>query len=450
MKILRLTYYLSFLFVSFCAVSFVGPVNAQKMDSIERGRMKSMLKTIKNAIKDDYYDATYHGIDLDARFKKAEERLEQVETTGQALGVIAQALLDFDDSHLYFVPPVTNVDVEYGWRMRMYGDKCFVTLVKPKSDAEAKGLKAGDQILSVENFRPTRKDLWKMNYYFNIVSKRPGLKLSILSPGETTPRELQIQSRIRQLPKVIGINELIFDYFKQDTRSAVSFNYFKYVGGATIWKMPSFSIPPEDIETLMKKIKGSSLILDLRGNGGGYVVTLERLAGFMFDKDLQIAELKGRKELKPQKSKTRGADVYAGKLIVLVDHQSGSAAEIFARLVQLQKRGIVIGDVSAGAVMQSRGFYTTVGANDEVAYGASITHADVIMSDGKSLEHVGVIPDELVIPTGQDLAKLRDPVLARAIELAGGSVSADEAGKFFVYKWRENTKDQDVIEVEVK
>jgi C-terminal processing protease CtpA/Prc len=443
-------YFVKLLFLLVCVLFTLESVEAQKMDGIERDRFKSMLSNIKKAVKDDYFDSNYKGINLDERFKKASDRLNEVKTSGEAMGVIAQVLLDFDDSHLFFLPPATNVGVEYGWRMQMHGDKCFVTLVKPKSDAEAKGLKVGDQIVTMQGFRPSRKDLWKMNYYFNIVGKRSNMTLGVVSPGETEPRTLTIDAKVKQKEKVITREQFIYDYFKQDDRDAVAFNYFKYVGGATVWKMPTFGIMPENIDTMMGKLKGTSLVLDLRGNGGGLVVTLERLAGYIFDKDLLIAELKGRKEMKPQKSKTKGKDVYAGKLIVLVDHDSGSAAEIFARLVQLEKRGVVVGDVSAGAVMQSIQNILTTGANDEVLYGASITNADVIMSDGKSLEHVGVQPDYVVIPTGEDLAKQRDPALAKALELAGTNVSADDAGKFFRYKWTENTKKEEIIEIEVK
>ncbi len=446
MKILRFTYFANLFFILLCVFSFLQNVNAQKMDRIEKDRMKSMLKNVKNAIKKDYYDPNFHGIDLEARFKKAEERLNQVETVGQSFAVIAQALMDFNDSHLFFLPPATNLDIEYGWRLRMFGDKCLVTLVKPKSDAQAKGLKQGDQILSIEGFRPAKKELWKMNYYYNVLSKRPKMRMTVLSPGNEQPRELEIEAKIKQLPKVINL-ELLYSLFDKSGKTEVDYNYLKKVGNISIWKMPSFSVEPENVDVLMGKVKdSSSLILDLRGNGGGYVVTLERLAGFMFDKNLKIADLKGRKEMKPQQSKTRGNNSYKGKLIVLVDSNSGSAAEIFARLVQLEKRGTVLGDVSAGAVMQSRGFFTTTGANDEVTYGASITNADVIMSDGKSLEHIGVIPDELILPTGADIANQRDPVLAKAIELLGGNVSTDEAGKFFQYKWRED----DRIEIETK
>jgi carboxyl-terminal processing protease len=135
-------------------------------------------------------------------------------------------------------------------------------------------------------------------------------------------------------------------------------------------------------------------------------------------------------------------DYFQGKLIVLIDHESGSASEIFARLMQLEKRGVVLGDVSAGAVMQSLGHPLTMvtGISTEVGYGVSVTNADVIMSDGKSVEHMGVTPDELVLPTAEDIREGRDPVLARAMEILGQKMTPQEAYKIFekAYKWNDN------------
>jgi C-terminal processing protease CtpA/Prc len=64
-------------------------------------------------------------------------------------------------------------------------------------------------------------------------------------------------------------------------------------------------------------------------------------------------------------------------------------------------------------------------------FGTSITVADLRMADNGTLEKIGVTPDETVLPSGADLAAGRDPALARAITLLGGTMTPEEAGKFY-------------------
>ena len=182
--------------------------------------------------------------------------------------------------------------------------------------------------------------------------------------------------------------------------------------------------------------KRKALLLDLRGNGGGSEETLLRLIANLFDQDIKVGDLKGRKEQKPMVAKSRGENAFNGKLVVLIDSGSGSAAELLARVVQLEKRGIVIGDRSAGAVMRARHFDHQSGTDTVAFFGASITDADIIMADGKSLEHVGVTPDEIKLPTASDLVASRDPVLAYAASLLGVSISPEKAGSLFPVEWR--------------
>jgi C-terminal processing protease CtpA/Prc len=66
------------------------------------------------------------------------------------------------------------------------------------------------------------------------------------------------------------------------------------------------------------------------------------------------------------------------------------------------------------------------------------------MTDGKSLEKTGVTPDEVLLPTAQDLAGGKDPALARATELVGLKLDPAAAGKLFRlngYLWNSGSVD---------
>ena len=417
-------------------------VSSQSM-SFERQRGADMLETIKNDLKKNYYDATFHSMDIDARFKVSSEKIKEAASVGQILGIIAQTLIDLNDSHTFFLPPSHSSRTDYGWQMQIIGDKCYIAAVKPGSDAEAKGLKAGDEVYSIDGFGPTRETLWKMKYLYYTLRPRAGMHL-VLQDADGKQREMDVMAKVKQGKKVMdltGMNggfdiwELVRESENEDRLHRQ--RYIEIGDDLMIWKMPEFDLSDQGVDDMMSKAaKRKALILDLRGNPGGAVTTLQRLMGYFFDKDLKIADLKGRKEMKPMVAKTRGDKVFKGQLVVLVDSQSASAAEIFSRVVQLEKRGTVIGDRSSGAVMRSRVYNHQVGTDTVVFYATSITDADVIMSDGQSVERVGVTPDELLLPTAADLLAKRDPVLSRAASLVGVKLEPEKAGALFPIEWQ--------------
>jgi C-terminal processing protease CtpA/Prc len=81
--------------------------------------------------------------------------------------------------------------------------------------------------------------------------------------------------------------------------------------------------------------------------------------------------------------------------------------------------------------MRSRFHPFRLGLDRVVTYGISITDADLVMADGRSLERSGVTPDITLLPTPEDLAAGRDPVLALAVTMAGSAIDAAAAGKLF-------------------
>jgi hypothetical protein len=113
---------------------------------MQRAQVRQMLRTVREAVKDKYYDPKFHGLDVVEHFKAAEKRLDTVESIGRGYSIIAQSLIEFGDSHTFFIPPEVTASFEYGWQVAMVGDQCLVVGVKPGSDAEAKGLRAGDRL----------------------------------------------------------------------------------------------------------------------------------------------------------------------------------------------------------------------------------------------------------------------------------------------------------------
>jgi len=430
--------------VSFLALLAAGTLHSQqKIDSINLDRSRGMLRDAYDNLKRHYYDPKYHGLDIDARFRDYDEKIKNANSLSQAFGVIAAFLDGLNDSHTFFRPPTRPYRVDYGFRMQMFGDDCFVARVRPGTDAETK-VHAGDQVVTYNTFTVKRSDLWKMDYYFNSLAPQKASMLSLRDPAGQQ-REVTVDAKVRELKRQLDMtgSDGGTDYWNY-IRDLENFDHLVRQrsvesGDVMIWKMPEFFLSDSEVDRIFGTArKHKTLIVDLRGNPVGAIVTLERMLGNVMDHDVKVADRVGRKELKPEIAKTRKGDAFSGKLIVLVDSGSASASELFARVIQLEHRGTVVGDRSEGAVMESLGYSGSQGADVKIFYSFSITEADLIMKDGKSLEHTGVTPDEIVIPTAQDLAAGRDPALARAAQMAGLNLDPSAAGKLFPFEWLPN------------
>lgn len=193
--------------------------------------------------------------------------------------------------------------------------------------------------------------------------------------------------------------------------------------------------------------KYPKFILDLRGNGGGYVMIEQYLLSHFFNREVKIADLVTRKQTETRFTKLLGDREYKGEVAVLVDSNSASAAEITARVLQLENRAKIYGDVSSGSVMTSialpfRSIVSSLAEAAIIKTGMSVTVADVIMRDGSRLEDNGVVPDENLQPTGISMAKKTDPVLTYAAVKLGASISPEQAGSYyFMVEKDENDED---------
>jgi carboxyl-terminal processing protease len=163
------------------------------------------------------------------------------------------------------------------------------------------------------------------------------------------------------------------------------------------------------------------LVLDLRGNSGGRIDVGTRLLAHFLPSGATVYQEVDRGGQNSTHS-TRGGTRYDLPLVVLVDGGTASMGEIFASAVQEHGAATILGTGTAGSVAAAQVF----GLPDGSAL--QVTVFEILSADGKPLNKVGVVPDEVIQPDNADPSSGNDPVLARAVEIlhdqtAGGSSS---------------------------
>lgn len=421
----------------FLALAGISP--AQQISQQDRADAREMLRMVAEDVRKNYYDPTLLK-EFENRVTEADAQIKTVPLLGQAFAMIGWALDGLHDSHTRFLPPGRVHIMQYGWRMQFIGNRCLVTRIRPGSDAEKKGLRPGEQVLSINGLPLIREDFSKVQYILSILAPQPELKLQVRGM-DGKERQIHVAARVREIPMMMDLSDPGVFYRKiareisgADRDVAIA-KCVEEGNPLMICKLREFDGQEDQIRRLISVArKHQALILDLRDNPGGAVTVLEEFLGGVFDHDVKIGDRIGRKAMKPMMAKAP-KDPFTGKLIVLMDSNSSSASEIFARVIQLEKRGSVIGDISAGSVMGARFFDHRIGAGSFVYFGAEITEMDLRMADGQTLEKKGVTPDELLLPSLADLARGEDPVLAHAAELLGVNMTPAEAAKLFPYEW---------------
>lgn len=194
----------------------------------------------------------------------------------------------------------------------------------------------------------------------------------------------------------------------------------------------------EDVAKEIVKLKAENvegIVMDLRGNGGGSLPEVVKMAG-LFIEDGPICQVRGRDEKQPYLWKDRDKTVlYSGPLTVMVDEGSASASEIFAAAIQDYKRGIIIGSTSTygkGTVQR------TIPLNPDAQNPAfaktsedlgtvKLTLQKFYRINGGATQLKGVTPD-VVIPDRYEFFKVREKDNESAL-------SWDEISKADYHPW---------------
>jgi carboxyl-terminal processing protease len=115
------------------------------------------------------------------------------------------------------------------------------------------------------------------------------------------------------------------------------------------------------VDNLRKK-NMQNLVLDLRGNGGGYMLAATAVAEKFFSEKKLLVFLQGRKTPRQDYQSSGGGNLSSSRVVVLTDEGSASASEILAGALQDWDRGIVMGRRTFGKGLVQNGFTLTDGS----------------------------------------------------------------------------------------
>lgn len=370
--------------------------------SIEERR--AVFTEVWGIIQSNYLYADFNGVDWNSVYDEYAIRIDDVNQDTEFYAAVSQMVGLLDDQHSRFLPPAEAVDedqvvsghdssVGIGIVTMPASDGALIQLVFPDSPAALAGLRPRDRIIAVDG-EPYHYE------HGNLEGPQGStVRLNMLRPGEK-PRDVvlerkAVQGRIvpysRSFPGGIG-----------------------YVWVSTLWVNDMDEQVNGVLTELVAAGELNGLILDLRGNPGGWRHVLSGVLGH-FVRGQVGKFFSQNNEIQPLVvSAPAGPDLRGLPMVVVVDEGTASYAEVMAAILQHEAGAYVVGTPSAG--------------NTETIY----THA---LSDGSrlwlaqegfrlqndvNLEGVGVQPDVVIDVNWKHYSEEDDPQLLEALHVLGG------------------------------
>ena len=160
------------------------------------------------------------------------------------------------------------------------------------------------------------------------------------------------------------------------------------------------------------KEKGiNKVILDLRGNGGGYVSAAKDLLGLWIDGDVILKQKSRHFDDTEEKTSSGKAVLSEMKTIVLVNSSTASASEIVAGALQDYGKATVVGEKTYGKGVVQQLYDLSGGTKLKVTTASWYTPKD------RSISGEGITPDVEVERTYEDINAMQDPQLDKAKKL---------------------------------
>jgi C-terminal processing protease CtpA/Prc len=387
----------------------------------EKARAKQILKVVIGDIEKNYYDPTFKGVNLRERQTKANEMIDSAKSIGQIYTTIYGLVDSLQDSHTFFVAPGHTVFPKFGFKAKAYGEGVYVYKIKRKGPAETAGLQQGDRIVQVNGFDVDRESFSKMMFYFRALNPVRQMNMYVVRDGKSQPisvtADVHTESIVWDADNDLNYWDAVMESEDDPKERESQYRSAENNDGIGYLWLKTFSILPEsagNFAGLAGKAKG--IIIDLRGNHGGAVESLVAFANKFSSASEMLGDAVGRKKTETLQVKP-GRGSYSTPMVIIVDSESASAAEIFARHFQRIKKATVIGDQSSGHVVVAQFFNEKLGTDRFVPFGMEISVARFVVPGNETLEGKGVTPDQKCLPSAADLKAEKDVCYALAVDI---------------------------------
>ncbi len=228
-----------------------------------------------------------------------------------------------------------------GIQFNLLNDTIIIISPTPGGPSEKVGIQAGDRIITIGGEKVT-----------GIGMSTTGVQKRLRGPKGTTV----VVTIYRK-----GVNELLEFTITRDKIPVTSLDAAYMISdGVGYIKLSRFSeqtaVEFEEAVEKLRLARMENLIIDLRGNSGGYMVPAVQIADELLPMEELIVYIEGVHTSRQEYRSTPSGTLTRAKIAVLIDEGSASASEILAGAVQDWDRGVVIGRRSFGKGLVQNGF----------------------------------------------------------------------------------------------
>jgi C-terminal peptidase prc len=319
-------------------------------------------------VNETYFDKSFGGLNWKDAHDHYLPQITAAEKDEEFYRLVNKMLWELNVSHANLVPPgflairepLVCAEGSPGIDIRVLNGVAVITSVKPGSPAYKAGLCPGYVVHAIDKtpveqivqeaesiVRPPRNSRNRIavatKALLGHIYGSPGTEVSIAYSDQGGEKREKNLLRTKRSGRAVGPSGILY--------LAVEFEARRLDNGIGYIRLNTFQPPlVAQVSNAIKSLgKINGIIFDVRGNAGGEIEGMPDL----FLKERSLLYVRRSRTGETKVFVEPATDAFKGPLVLLIDQLTGSAGELFAACLLVIGRGVVVGERSPGAVMES-------------------------------------------------------------------------------------------------